>query len=247
MLQSKKGESVLANSTIVLEAHNLSKNYGKKQVLSSTDLSIKKGECVVFCGGNGAGKSTLIKLLTGIEKPSSGTIQFRTSKKKWFGYMPDHMNFPGELSPIEVLNYYRTFVAASREDINEVIKKVGLWEVRNQKISSFSKGMSQRVNLAQALLADVDIYIFDEPTNGLDPYWVIEFKNIIKDLTDKGKTVILSSHIMRDVAEISDRVFILFEGQVKESGSLEEIYAKYHTQTLEDVFLKLLEKPHIVA
>lgn len=237
----------MADPTIVLKAQNLSKTYGKKQVLSSTDLSINKGECVVFCGGNGAGKSTLIKLLTGIEKPSSGIIQFLTSKKKSFGYMPDHMNFPGELSPIEVLMYYRTFVDASKEKMMEVIKKVGLWEVRNQKISSFSKGMSQRVNLAQALLSDVDVYIFDEPTNGLDPYWVIEFKNIIKDLTNNGKTVILSSHIMRDVAEISDRVFIIFEGQVKESGSLEEIYEKYATQTLEEVFLKLLEKSHSVA
>lgn len=237
----------MADPTIILKAQNLSKNFGKKQVLFSTDLSINKGECVVFCGGNGAGKSTLIKLLTGIEKPSSGTVQFLTSKKKSFGYMPDNMNFPGELSPIEVLMYYRTFVDASKEAINEVIKKVGLWEVRNQKISSFSKGMSQRVNLAQALLADVGLYIFDEPTNGLDPYWVIEFKNIIKELTNNGKTVILSSHIMRDVAEISDRVFIIFEGQVKENGSLEEIYEKYETQTLEEVFLKLLKKSHIVA
>lgn len=233
----------MAEDNIVLRAANLTKTFGKKQVLSSTDLSVKKGECVVFCGGNGAGKSTLIKLLTGIEKPSSGTIQFHTSKGKQFGYMPDHMNFPAELSPIEVLTYYRTFVGGSREDIQDVIKRVGLWDVRNQKIGSFSKGMSQRVNLAQALLADVDVYIFDEPTNGLDPYWVIEFKKIVKKLTQDGKSVILSSHIMRDVAEISDRVFILFEGQVKESGNLQEIFTKYHTNTLEDVFLKLLNKP----
>lgn len=237
----------MVNADIVLHAENLTKTFGKKQVLSSTDLSIKKGECVVFCGGNGAGKSTLIKLLTGIEKPTSGKIQFYTSKKKWFGYMPDHMNFPAELSPIEVLTYYRTFVGASYKDVTEIIKKVGLWDVRNQKIGSFSKGMSQRVNLAQTLLADVDIYIFDEPTNGLDPYWVIEFKKVVKELTEEGKTVILSSHIMRDVAEISDRVVILFEGQVKESGSLQEIYTKYQTDTLEEVFLKLLENRNIVA
>ncbi|WP_458414759.1 ABC transporter ATP-binding protein [Schinkia sp. CFF1] len=237
----------MAEANIVLQAQNLTKWFGKKQVLSSIDLSINKGECVVFCGGNGAGKSTLIKLLTGIEKPSSGSIQFQTSKKKWFGYMPDHMNFPFELSPIEVLTYYRTFVDECRVTIEDVIKRVGLWDFRNQKIGSFSKGMSQRVNLAQALLADVDVYIFDEPTNGLDPYWVIEFKKIVKELTNAGKTIILSSHIMRDVAEISNRVFILFEGQVKESGSLQEIYAKYHTNTLEDVFLKLNNQPNNVA
>ncbi|NSL52503.1 ABC transporter ATP-binding protein [Calidifontibacillus erzurumensis] len=237
----------MANNGLILEVKNVTKSYGKKQVLFPTDLSIYKGECVVFCGGNGAGKSTLIKLITGIEKPSSGTIHFHTTKKKWFGYMPDHMNFPKELSPVEVLNYYKTFVDASFADIDAILKKVGLWDVRHQKIGSFSKGMAQRVNLAQALLADCDVYIFDEPTNGLDPYWVIEFKKIIKELTKEWKTVILSSHIMRDVAEISDRIFILFEGQVKESGNLQDIYAKYNTNTLEDVFLKLLEKANIVA
>ena len=96
--------------------------------------------------------------------------------------------------------------------------------------------------MAQALLAEADVYIFDEPTNGLDPYWVIEFKKIIHELKQAGKTVILSSHIMRDVVEISDRVVILFEGEVKENGSLEEIYERQECDNLEDVFLTILEK-----
>lgn len=227
---------------MVLNIANLSKKYGKKQVLAPTDLSIYDGECVVLCGGNGAGKSTLIKLITGIEKPTTGGFEFTVDHKKKFGFMPDQMYFSPELTATEVLRYYANFLGVKKDKITELLKKVGLWKVRNQRIDSFSKGMSQRINLAQALLAEADVYIFDEPTNGLDPYWVIEFKKIIHELKQAGKTVILSSHIMRDVVEISDRVVILFEGEVKENGSLEEIYERQECDNLEDVFLTILEK-----
>lgn len=232
----------MAATKTVLSIKNLSKKYGKKQVLAPTDLTIYDGECVVLCGGNGAGKSTLIKLITGIEKPSTGRFEFTVDQQKKFGFMPDQMYFSPELTATEVLRYYANFLGTDKAKITELLKKVGLWDVRNQRIDSFSKGMSQRINLAQALLADADVYIFDEPTNGLDPYWVIEFKKIIHDLKQAGKTVILSSHIMRDVVEISDRVIILFEGEVKENGSLEEIYERQECDNLEDVFLTILEK-----
>src|SRR5699024_7328460 len=143
---------------------------------------------------------------------SSGKVRFHTKEKKEFTYMPDHMNFHSELTPVEVLEYYASFIGAKKEKIEEVLHIVGLWEHRNRKVGSFSKGMTQRVNLAQTLLSDADLYILDEPTNGLDPFWVIQFKRIIEDLLSKGKTVILSSHIMRDVVEICDEIVILFEG-----------------------------------
>lgn len=234
--------SLLTANKPVLNITNLSKTYGKKQVLAPTDLTIYDGECVVLCGGNGAGKSTLIKLITGIEKPTTGTYEFTVKNKKKFGFMPDQMYFSPELTAIEVLRYYANFLGVKQERIFALLKKVGLWDVRNQRVGSFSKGMSQRINLAQALLADVDVYIFDEPTNGLDPYWVIEFKKIIHELKAAGKTIILSSHIMRDVVEISDRVIILFEGQVKENGSLKEIYERQQCNNLEDVFLNILHQ-----
>lgn len=226
----------------VLNISELSKTYGKKQVLKPTDITIYDGECVVLCGGNGAGKSTLIKLITGIERPTTGTFEFTVNNKKMFGFMPDQMYFSPELSAIEVLKYYAQFLGVKEEKVCTLLKKVGLWDVRNQRVGSFSKGMSQRINLAQALLADVDVYIFDEPTNGLDPYWVIEFKKIIHDLKTEGKTILLTSHIMRDVVEISDRVIILFEGTVMEDGSLDEIYQRQHCDNLEDVFLNILSR-----
>lgn len=229
-------------SNPILEVDSISKNYKKKTVLHPTSFKIAKGKCIVLCGGNGAGKSTMIKLLTGIEEPTTGKITFHTKDKKTFGYMPDQMVFPGELTPIEILTYYGTFIGCPKEKIPEVIKKVGLWNERNQKVGSFSKGMSQRVNLAQCLLADVDIYILDEPTNGLDPYWVIIFKQIIQELKENGKTVILSSHIMRDIIDIADNVILLFKGRVCGEGNLEELYDMFACSSLEEIFLTLHEQ-----
>lgn len=232
----------MTNNKAVLKISQLSKTYGKKQVLAPTDLTVYDGECVVLCGGNGAGKSTLIKLITGIERPTTGNFEFTVQNKKKFGFMPDQMYFSPELTALEVLRYYANFLGVKEDKVCNLLKKVGLWDVRNQRVGSFSKGMSQRINLAQALLADVDVYIFDEPTNGLDPYWVIEFKKIIHDLKAEGKTILLTSHIMRDVVEISDRVIILFEGQVMEDGSLDEIYSRQQCDNLEDVFLNILNR-----
>jgi ABC-2 type transport system ATP-binding protein len=222
---------------MILELSNISKRYKKKVALAPVSLSIGKGECVVLCGGNGAGKSTLIKILTGIEKTSTGEVVFHSKEKKSFAYMPDHMNFPPEFTPIEILNYYGKFLNTDKEKIHSVLKKVGLWEERNQRVGGFSKGMSQRLNLAQCLLADTDIYILDEPTNGLDPYWVIQFKAVIQELKNQGKTVIVSSHIMRDAIEIADKVMILFNGKVKSFGTLDHIYKEHQCESLEEVFL----------
>lgn len=229
--------------TNILKITGVSKTYGKKTVLHPANINIKTGKCVVICGGNGAGKSTLIKIITGIEKATSGTIQFNNVKgKKQFTYMPDHMNFHPELTPAEVLDYYAAFIGANKEKIKEVLNIVGLWDKRNNKVGSFSKGMTQRVNLAQALLADVDLYILDEPTNGLDPFWVIQFKRILQDLIAAGKTVILSSHIMRDVVEVCDEIIILFEGKIEAAGTLAEIYSETGCSSLEEVFLSMVER-----
>lgn len=227
---------------MMLELRNISKKYKKKIALSPVDLTINKGECIVLCGGNGAGKSTMIKILTGIEKSSSGQVVFYSEKKKPFAYMPDQMNFPPEFTPIEILNYYGTFLNTPKKRIQEVLVDVGLWEKRNQRVGGFSKGMSQRLNLAQCLLANTDIYILDEPTNGLDPYWVIQFKEVIQSLKEQEKTVIVSSHIMRDAIEIADKVLILFNGKVKSFDTLDNIYHEHQCASLEEVFLFIHQK-----
>ncbi|WP_394138029.1 ABC transporter ATP-binding protein [Cytobacillus oceanisediminis] len=229
---------------MILELMELSKSYKKKTALTQVDLQIEEGECVVLCGGNGAGKSTMIKLLTGAETPSTGKVVVHSGQKKAFAYMPDQMNFPPELTPIEILQYYGQFLKKGHEAIKVVLEKVGLWDERNQRVGGFSKGMSQRLNLAQCLLADTDIYILDEPTNGLDPYWVIQLKQIIKELKERNKTVIVSSHIMRDAIEIADKVLILFNGKVKSYGTLDKVYKEYSCSSLEEVFLSIHESEH---
>jgi ABC-2 type transport system ATP-binding protein len=227
---------------MILELRNISKKYKNKEALSPVDLTINKGECIVLCGGNGAGKSTMIKILTGIEKSTSGQVVFHSKKKKPFAYMPDQMNFSPEFTPLEILKYYGKFLNTPKERIQEVLMDVGLWEKRNQKVGGFSKGMSQRLNLAQCLLADTDIYILDEPTNGLDPYWVIQFKEVIQSLKKQQKTVIVSSHIMRDAIEIADKVLILFNGKVKSFGTLNNIYYDHKCSSLEEVFLSIHQR-----
>ncbi|WNS73576.1 ABC transporter ATP-binding protein [Bacillus sp. DTU_2020_1000418_1_SI_GHA_SEK_038] len=226
---------------MILELRNLSKKYKHKTALYPVDAGIILGECVVLCGGNGAGKSTMIKMITGIDQASSGKVVFHYKKKKPFAYMPDQMNFPPDLTPIEILHYYGKFLKADKEKIQQVLQEVGLWEERNLKVGGFSKGMNQRLNLAQCLLADTDIYILDEPTNGLDPYWVIQFKRILQKLKNEHKTVIVSSHIMRDAIEIADKVMILFNGKVRSFGTLEEIYHEHNSESLEEVFLSIHE------
>lgn len=224
---------------MILELKDLSKAYKKKTALAPLNLLIEKGDCIVLCGGNGAGKSTMIKMLTGVESPTTGSVVFHSKQQKPFAYMPDQMIFPPELTPYEILDYYRRFLNKNKESIKWVLEKTGLWRERNQKTGGFSKGMSQRLNLAQCLLVDTDIYILDEPTDGLDPYWVIQLKKIIKELKEENKTIIVSSHIMRDAIEIADKVIILFSGKLKFFGTLDQVYKEYKCTSLEEVFLSI--------
>ncbi|MEK3854479.1 ABC transporter ATP-binding protein [Cytobacillus sp. FSL H8-0458] len=229
---------------MIMELKELSKAYKKKKALAPLNLSIDQGECIVLCGGNGAGKSTMIKMLTGVESPTTGSVVFHSKKQKPFAYMPDQMMFPAELTPFEILDYYGRFLNKNKEAIKLVLEKTGLWNEQNQKAGGFSKGMSQRLNLAQCLLADTDIYILDEPTDGLDPYWVIQLKKIIKELKEKNKTIIVSSHIMRDAIEIADKLIILFNGKIKFHGTLDQAYKEYKCASLEEVFLSIHKMEH---
>ncbi|MBX9974000.1 ABC transporter ATP-binding protein [Cytobacillus firmus] len=229
---------------MILELKDLSKAYKKKTVLAPLNLHINKGDCIVLCGGNGAGKSTMIKMLTGVERPTTGNVLFHSKQLKPFAYMPDQMIFPSELTPYEILDYYRRFLNKNKESIKWVLEKTGLWNERNQKAGGFSKGMSQRLNLAQCLLAETEIYILDEPTDGLDPYWVIQLKKIIKELKEENKTIIVSSHIMRDAMEIADKLIILFNGKLKFYGTLDQLYKEFRCASLEEVFLSIHESEH---
>ncbi|WHX41505.1 ABC transporter ATP-binding protein [Mesobacillus sp. AQ2] len=209
----------------------LAKHYSETKKVKDISFSINKPEIFALCGGNGAGKSTLIKMLTGIMKPTSGKVFLEGSEidprnhdfKELFSYMPDEMLFPRQLTALEVLTFFARLRGISDERVNEALQQVGLFEVRHMQIKQYSKGMQQRLSLAQALLPDVPLRILDEPTNGLDPLWVLRFKEIIQEEKRQGKTIFFTTHILSLVEELADRAAFMEEGKMKVCDAVDSL------------------------
>lgn len=226
----------------MIECIDVGKIYDKHNQVRNIHLQVQKGECLALCGGNGAGKSTIIKMIVGLLTPSSGEIflaghSHRGERKTYlrqFGYMPDAMLFPKTLTGYEVLSYFAKLRNLPADRAEDVLERVGLAQDGQKKISHYSKGMQQRLSLGQALLANPAILILDEPTNGLDPLWVIRFKQFIQELKEAGTTILLSSHIMRDVEEMADRVAFIHGGQLIHTGAAQG-------ERLEDVFFRIVQ------
>lgn len=205
----------------MIQIQEVTKQYGKKQALHPISFEIPKGEVVALCGGNGAGKSTLMKAITAIHRPSSGTIQLngisiqnKNNYKKQFGYMPDDLLFPIHLTAKENLEMMAHMQQVPIEKVGECLQKVGLFEVQDASVKSFSKGMHQRLNFAQSLLSESPILLLDEPTNGLDPYWVSRLQEMIKEEQARGRTILFTTHLLPIVERIADRLIFIREGQL---------------------------------
>ena len=228
-----------ANSGVVIETRNLSKIYrdfwGRKKVhaLKSLDIEVRKGEIFGLLGPNGSGKSTTIKLILGLLFPSSGRVLVfdkdasETSKNERIGYLPEESYLYKFLTAEETLDFYgRLFDMSGAERakrVDELIKLVGLTGARHRQLREYSKGMTRRVGLAQALINEPDLILLDEPTTGLDPIGTREMKDVILALRDQGKTVLLCSHQLADVQDVCDRVAILHQGELKELGSVSDL------------------------
>lgn len=226
-------------SQVVIETRNLSKIYrdfwGRKKVqaLNSLDIEIRQGEIFGLLGPNGSGKSTTIKLILGLLFPTSGRVLVfdkdasETSKNERVGYLPEESYLYKFLTAEETLDFYgRLFnmsAADRRRRVDELIKMVGLERARYRQLREFSKGMTRRVGLAQALINDPDLILLDEPTTGLDPIGTREMKDLILSLRDAGKTILLCSHQLADVQDVCDRVAILHQGELKELGRVEDL------------------------
>ncbi len=223
----------------MLKLQDISKSYEIVKALSSVSLEIKEGELVGLVGPNGSGKSTLLKIILGIIKPSSGKVLINGKElsssawklfRKRIGYMPERVSFYDNLSGKETLELFSKIKGAGRNslsdnNINEYIKKVLPKNTLNRRVGGYSKGMRQRLNLAQALSNDPDLLILDEPTSGLDPVGTREFYDILDKVKARKKlTVILSSHILAEIEDKIDRVAIISNGLLKAVGSLEELY-----------------------
>lgn len=233
------------NSIEWIRIEGLAKHYSETKKITDINLTINKPEIFALCGGNGAGKSTLIKMLTGMMKPTAGKILMdgkvidpqKQGLKKLFSYMPDEMLFPRQLTGLEVLTFFARLRGISDEKVMEALKQVGLFEVRNMQIKQYSKGMQQRLSLAQALLPDVPLRILDEPTNGLDPLWVFRFKEIIQEEKKQGRTILFTTHILSLVEELADRAAFMQEGQLQYCDSVTSLVENNGVYTpLEKVF-----------
>lgn len=223
---------------MLLEANKLSHVYDNKRGLQEASFSLQIGRILALVGGNGAGKSTLIRLLTGQEKQKSGEIIWH--KPQTIRYMPDDVDFPSMLSAIEILQLLASFKNIDKEGQENVLRRVALWDVRKQRVKQFSKGMRQRLNLAQSLLGNGSLLILDEPTNGLDPFWIAELKKMMLEEKSKGCTVIFSTHLLAFAEEVADDVLVLHEGEILISGSLKEILVQENSSSLENLWLKKL-------
>ncbi len=219
----------------ILEVRDLRKTYKtgfllkRKEVLHGVTFSVEKGSVVGLLGPNGAGKTTTIKSILGITRIDSGEVLVFGEKlnkgiKRKIGYLPENPSFYDYLTGREILREFSRFYGNVDEgEINRALEEVGLFSYGNKKIKTYSKGMLQRLGLAQAVLHQPELVILDEPMSGLDPLGRREFRETINRLREKGKTILFSSHILQDVEMICDHVILLYEGRVVKEGVLEEM------------------------
>jgi ABC-2 type transport system ATP-binding protein len=217
----------------VISTTNLVKQYGKIEALKGVSLTVHRGEIFGLLGQNGAGKTTLIKILLGITKLTDGSAQMlkeavgTASVRSRVGYLPEDHRFPDYHTGYSLLEFYGTLLGVPgrelRKRIPEVLGLVGLKGRMHYKIRTYSKGMKQRVGIAQALLHEPEVIIMDEPTDGVDPVGRREIRGLMQNLKEEGKTIFLNSHLLGEVEQICDRVVILQRGEVIREGAISEL------------------------
>src|SRR5919199_6594661 len=228
---------------MAIRAEGLTKRFfqrGEVVAVDHLNLEVAEGEIFGFLGPNGAGKTTTIKMLLGLIFPDEGTAEVlgfpagAQEMRRLVSYLPENPYFYDHLTGGELLDFYgRLFGLDSSERakrVDALMELVGLKNDKTKQLKQYSKGMMQRIGIAQALINDPKLLIFDEPTSGLDPVAHIEIRNLIESLRDQGKTVFLSSHQLSDVELVCDRVAILNYGRLVKTGAVDELVQGSRTQ-----------------
>lgn len=236
------------NREIVLSLSDVTKNFGNKQVLNGVNLEVYKGQIIGYIGPNGAGKSTTVKLMLGLIEGYKGKIEIFgqniangdfTYKRK-IGYVPETAELYDNLTACEYLTFTGELYGLSREEAESkalrLMKALNMETVFYQRLSSYSKGMRQKVLIISSLLHDPELLFFDEPLSGLDANSVMIIKEMLDQLAARGKTIFYSSHIMDVVEKISNRIILLVEGRVVADGTFEELQKQSKEGTLEEIF-----------
>src|SRR5258705_4133741 len=211
-------------SEFVIEAYGLRKQFGAKTAVEDLSLAVRRGEVFGFLGPNGAGKTTAIKMLLGLTAPSSGSARVLGAPigdravRARLGFLPEHFRFQDWLTGRELLQFHARLLGRSPRELSSRIEallaRVDLLDAANRPIRTYSKGMMQRVGLAQALLGDPEIVFLDEPTSGLDPLGRLLVRDVIHELRDRGTTVFLNSHLLGEVEATCTRVAFVKEGRI---------------------------------
>lgn len=246
---------------LAIELNNISRSFKshfwqkEKQVLKDISLQVHKGEIFGFLGPNGAGKTTTIKIITGLLRPDTGDVKIfnipadTLEAKKYIGFLPESPYFYEHLTGYEFLNIHARLgnVRDHRGKTRMFLKKVGLKHASDLPLFKYSRGMLQRIGIAQALISDPELFILDEPLTGLDPIGRKEIKDLILEQKEKQKTIFFSSHILPDAEAVCDRIGIIINGEIVHIGKLKEILKKgikTDEITLEEWFMKQIKGSH---
>ncbi len=243
------------SDALVVDVREISKTFRdfwmrpKVKAVRNINFTIKQGEIFGLLGPNGAGKSTTIKMLLGLLFPDRGQISIlgnhprANAVKKFIGYMPEESYLYPYLSAEETLRFYGKIFGYSSKSlqirVDSLLEMVGLKGASQRPIGEFSKGMARRIALAQALMNDPQLIILDEPTTGMDPLGNREFKELILHLKQKGKTIIICSHLLSDMQDLCDTVAIFYGGTIVSNGAVKDLLSP--NQTLEDYFLSVVD------
>lgn len=216
---------------------------GRVAALRGVSLTVRRGEIFGLLGPNGAGKSTLIKILMTIVRPTrcTGTVLDRPVGEKAtlarIGYLPENHRFPRYLTGRQTIEFFGALASTPRRErksrASQLIDRVGMTGWADRKVSAYSKGMMQRIGLAQALVNDPDLVLLDEPTDGVDPVGRRDIRQVIRELRDAGKTIFINSHLLSELEAVSDRVAIMVRGQVARQGTHDELAASQRRYEIE--------------
>lgn len=232
----------------MIEVANLNKSFGKLSVLKGINFQVKRSGVFAILGHNGSGKTTMLKIILGMVMPNSGDLKVNgtTIKKNWeyrrdIAYLPQIARFPDNLTVTELINMILDIRNQGGRE-KDLIKRFGLEPFLDKKLSDLSGGTRQKVNIVLAFMFDAGICILDEPTAGLDPVALIELKKLIDEEKQKGKIILITTHIMSLVEELSEEIIFLLDGKIHFQGSIDELTMQTKESDLEHAIAAMLQQ-----
>lgn len=225
----------------VVEVRQLQKTFKGKEAVRGLDFDLEQGKVIALLGPNGAGKTTTLRMLSGLLKPTNGTIRFSESSeeediRKYIGFLPQYPSFHTWMTGIEFLIYVGQLAhlskAEAKERADQLLKKVGIADAANRRIGKYSGGMKQRLGIAQAMIHQPQLLMLDEPVSSLDPIGRREVLQLMEELKEQT-TILFSTHILGDAEEICDELLLMHNGEILESGPIHELQTKHQTSLLE--------------